>query len=85
MLADGFTKALPKDRHHNHAEKLGIELQLLYACANCCAQFPSKSDLDVHANLHDDGQIYGVDGKRKRSGDGRLTQESDEGTIIIKV
>ena len=85
MLADGFTKALPKDRHHDHAEKLGIDLQLLYACANCRPQFPLKSDLDVHANLHDHGQIYRVDGKRKHSGDGRLTQEADEGSIAIKV
>ena len=89
MLADGFTKPLAKDRHYNHDEKLGIDLQLLYACANCRAQFATKGDLDIHISENDHGHIYRVDGrKRKRSNSGnndsRLAKGTDEDSIVIE-
>ena len=70
MLADGFTKPLTKDRHHMHAEKLGMDLQLTFTCANCRAEFPFKSDLDVHITENNHGQVFQIeDRKRKRNGE----------------
>lgn len=66
MLADGFTKPLPKERHHDHAERLGIDLQLVYSCANCRAHFDTKGELDVHSASHDHGRIYRVDEKKRK-------------------
>ena len=66
MLADSFTKPLPKDRHHSHAERSGIDLQIIYTCANCWAEFSKKSDLDTHSRQNDHGQIYKIDEKKRK-------------------
>ena len=81
MLADGFTKPLTKDRHHLHAEKLGIDLLLTFTCANCRAEFLSKSDLDAHMVAYQHGNVYRID---EKIGFGGLTQETGD-TVSMDV
>ena len=66
MLADGLTKPLSKERHHHHAERMGLDLNLLYTCGTCKSVFHSKNDFDTHiaAKGHDDEFTIGGKGKR---------------------
>ena len=66
MLADKLTKALAKDRHHNHAERIGLDLCLAYSCTNCKTQFDTIALLNNHTAEVNHGEVFTVNAKKRK-------------------
>ena len=67
MLADGLTKPLSIERHHHHAEHMGLDLNLLYTCGTCKSVFHSKNDFDNHIAVQGHDDEFTIGGKKKRA------------------